>query len=118
MDEGMWFYFEEYFLMKTEIKKIKEVCALDIDWSNIPYVIAELEKYRELDGASLQIEVNESYGSRYIEVNVAWYRDETPEEKTKRERIEATQSAVNSVREKNQLKELLKKYPEIAKEAV
>lgn len=104
--------------MKTEIKKTKEVLTLDINWSNIPYVIAELEKYKELDGAELQIEVNERYGSRYIEVNVAWYRDETPEEKAQRERIEATQSAVISIREKNQLKELLKKYPEIAKEEV
>lgn len=104
--------------MKTKIHKTKEACALDINWSSIPYVIAELEKYKDYEGANLQIEINDGFGSPYLEVTVAWYRDETPEEKTQRERIEATQSAVISVREKNQLKELLKKYPEIAKEAV
>lgn len=104
--------------MKTEIKKTKEVRALDINWSNIPYVIAELEKYKDYEGANLQIEINDGFGSPCLEVNVAWYRDETPEEKTQRERIEATKSAVLSIREKSQLKELLKKYPEIAKEAV
>lgn len=81
-------------------------------------MIAELEKYKDYEGANLQIEINDDFGSPYFEVTVAWYRDETPEEKTQRERIEATQSAVISVRKKNQLKELLKKYPEIAKEAV
>ena len=101
--------------MKTKTHKTTEACTLGINWSSIPYVIAELEKYKDHEGANLQIEINDGFG---IKVNVVWYRDETPEEKTQRERIEATQSAVISVREKNQLKELLKKYPEIAKEAV
>lgn len=104
--------------MKTEIKKTKEACTLDINWSSIPYVIAELEKYKDYEGANLQIEINDGFSSPYPEATVAWYRDETPEEKTQREHIEATQSAVISAREKSQLKELLKKYPEIAEKTV